>query len=113
LRSRGFNPGLGNSRRCALEAHQNPARHIESKSFARVSFTLAPPSGRIFNVAGTQGFKQVLNLGQQIGHYPQITQITQIFLDTGLANVWSIGTLFGPTTVRKERFAFPEDLDFR
>ena len=24
----------------------------------------------------------------RVGKYPQITQITQIFLDTGLANVW-------------------------
>jgi hypothetical protein len=37
LRSRGFNPGLGNSRRRALKGHQNPARHIGSKSLARVS----------------------------------------------------------------------------
>jgi hypothetical protein len=29
---------------------------------------------------------QASSLCQQIGHYPQITQI---FLDTGLANVWS------------------------
>ena len=35
--AKGFNPGLGNSRRCALKGHHNPARHIGSKSFARVS----------------------------------------------------------------------------
>src|SRR5271165_6270094 len=35
--AQGFNPGLGNSRRCALKGHQNPARHIGSESFACVS----------------------------------------------------------------------------
>src|SRR5271165_3766088 len=35
--AQGFNPGLGNSRRCALKGHQNPARHIGSKSFACIS----------------------------------------------------------------------------
>jgi hypothetical protein len=33
ISAQGFAPGLGNSRRCAL----NPARHIGSKSFACVS----------------------------------------------------------------------------
>src|SRR5260370_31506308 len=37
ISAQGFNPGLGNSRRCALKGHQNPARHIGSKSFACVS----------------------------------------------------------------------------
>jgi hypothetical protein len=35
--AQGFSPGLGNSRECALKGQQNPARHIGSKSFARVS----------------------------------------------------------------------------
>ena len=35
--AQGFNPGLDNSRQCALKGHQNPARHMGSKSFARVS----------------------------------------------------------------------------
>jgi hypothetical protein len=35
--AQGFNPGLGNSRRCAPKGHQNPARHIGSKSFVCVS----------------------------------------------------------------------------
>jgi hypothetical protein len=38
---------LGNSTRRALKGHQNPARHIGSKSLARLSI-LAPLSGRIF-----------------------------------------------------------------
>src|SRR5208282_930594 len=33
----GFNPGLGNSRRCDLKGHHIPARQIGPKSFARVS----------------------------------------------------------------------------
>ena len=37
LSAQGFNPGLGNSRRCALKGHHNPARHIGSKSFSPVS----------------------------------------------------------------------------
>ena len=37
ISAKGFNPGLGNSRRCALKGHHNPAHHIGSKSFARVS----------------------------------------------------------------------------
>ena len=35
ISAQGFNPGLRNSRRCALKGHHNPARHIDS--FARVS----------------------------------------------------------------------------
>jgi hypothetical protein len=35
--AQGFNPGLGDSRRCALKGQHIPARHIGSKSFARVS----------------------------------------------------------------------------
>jgi hypothetical protein len=45
--AQGFNPGLGNSKRRALKGHQNPARHIGSKSLTRLSI-LAPLSGRIF-----------------------------------------------------------------
>ena len=37
ISAQGFNPGLGNSRRCALKGHPIPARHIGSKSLARVS----------------------------------------------------------------------------
>ena len=37
ISAQGFNPGLDNSRRCALKGHHIPARHIGSKSFARVS----------------------------------------------------------------------------
>jgi hypothetical protein len=37
ISAKGFNPGLGNSRRSALKGHHNPAHHIGSKSFARVS----------------------------------------------------------------------------
>jgi len=37
ISAQGFNPGLDNSRRCALKGHHTPARHIGSKSFARVS----------------------------------------------------------------------------
>ncbi len=40
--------GLGNARRSAPKGHHSPARHIGSKSFARVSFILAAFSGRIF-----------------------------------------------------------------
>jgi hypothetical protein len=42
--AQGFNPGLGNSKRCALKGHQKPVRHIGSKSLARAS--LHPPSLR-------------------------------------------------------------------
>jgi hypothetical protein len=40
-------PGLDNLRRCALKRHQNLARHVGSKSRARI-FILPPLSGRIF-----------------------------------------------------------------
>jgi hypothetical protein len=41
ISAQGFNPGLGNSRRCALKGLQNPALY-------RIEFILAPLSGRIF-----------------------------------------------------------------
>jgi hypothetical protein len=37
ISAQGFNPGFGNSRRCALKGHPIPAHHIGSKSFARFS----------------------------------------------------------------------------
>jgi hypothetical protein len=37
ISAQGFNPGLGNSRQCALKGHHIPAHHIGSKSFARFS----------------------------------------------------------------------------
>jgi hypothetical protein len=37
ISAQGFNPGLGNLRRCAVKGHHSPARHIGSKSFACVS----------------------------------------------------------------------------
>ena len=44
LSAQGFNPGLGNSRRCALNGRDNPARHIGSKSFAcACSFSRGTP----------------------------------------------------------------------
>ncbi len=30
ISAQGFNPGLGNSRQCALKGHANPVRHIGS-----------------------------------------------------------------------------------
>ena len=41
----------------------------------------------------------VLTLGQQVATYPQITQITQIFLDTGSANVWRPVAIVEPQRV--------------
>jgi hypothetical protein len=37
ISTQGFDPGLDNTRRCVLKGHQTPARHIRSKSSARVS----------------------------------------------------------------------------
>jgi hypothetical protein len=48
ISAQGFNPGLRNSRRCALKGHHNPARHYRIEIIrARLSM-LAPLSGRIF-----------------------------------------------------------------
>ena len=52
ISAQGFNPGLRNSRRCALKGHHNPARHIDS--FARVSSFSAAFRAH-FCVTGTQG----------------------------------------------------------
>jgi hypothetical protein len=51
----GFNPGLGNSRRCALKGHHNPARQYRIEIIRACLFMLTPLSGRIFWVAVTQG----------------------------------------------------------
>jgi hypothetical protein len=48
ISAQGFNPGLGNSRRCALKGHHNPARHYRIEIICARLFMLAPLSGRIF-----------------------------------------------------------------
>jgi hypothetical protein len=48
ISAQGFNPGLGNSRRCALKGHHNPARQYRIEIIRARLLMLAPLSGRIF-----------------------------------------------------------------
>jgi len=57
ISAQGFNPGLGNSRRCALKGHQNPAALYRIEIIHQRLSILAPLSGRIFLRGGYPGLK--------------------------------------------------------